>query len=215
MKSLAPSDAPVGPARRGRPPKRHPAGTDIREALVAAAADEFRETGYFKTQSNRIAQRAGLSPGVFYNYFSDKVEVLLAVYERWVDAEWALIGQVLVQGQAPSPAQIRRLLPAILQHHQHWFRLRHALLSLTRDEPRVEAARTASRNRQVDGAVRLLGYRSSRKLRTQVAFTLLAVEAVADCIASGEAARMHLDEAQLAHQLADSLISILTPLNPG
>jgi AcrR family transcriptional regulator len=211
MKPLAPSDAPAGPARRGRPPKRHPAGTDLRDALVAAAADEFRETGYFNTQSNRIAQRAGLSPGVFYNYFSDKVEVLLAVYERWVEAEWALIGQILATGETPSPAQLRRLVPAILQHHQHWFRLRHALVSLTRDEPRVEAARTASRNRQVDGAIRLLGYRSSRRLRTEVAFRLLSVEAVADCIASGEAARMQLDEAQLERQLADSLISILTP----
>ncbi|TAL23127.1 MAG: TetR/AcrR family transcriptional regulator, partial [Aquabacterium sp.] len=65
-------DAP----RRGRPPKSVPQGTDLRCALVDAAALEIRESGYHATSSNRIAARAGLSAGAFYNYFQDKVDVL-------------------------------------------------------------------------------------------------------------------------------------------
>jgi AcrR family transcriptional regulator len=59
--------------------------------LIDAAAAEIRDVGWLATSMSRIAHRAGLSSGVFYNYFKNKVDVLLAVYENWITEEWRIV----------------------------------------------------------------------------------------------------------------------------
>ncbi|HKX40953.1 MAG TPA: TetR/AcrR family transcriptional regulator [Burkholderiaceae bacterium] len=183
----------------------------MREALIEAAAAEFFETGYHTASTNRIAARAGLSSGVFYNYFRDKVEVLLAVYEHWVDEEWALIRADIADGSRSFEQRIEALVPKLLQHHAKWHRLRHALLVLTPTEPRVAASRTTSRRRQVAEVIRLLGRRPTRRLRVQVAVKLLAFEAVADSLVTGEAERLGLAPDDLAAHLAELLLPLIRP----
>ncbi|MFN9726951.1 TetR/AcrR family transcriptional regulator [Acidovorax sp.] len=201
--------------RRGRPPKVLPQGTDLRASLVDAAAMEIREVGWFATSTNRIAARAGLSSGVFYNYFSDKVEVLLAVYERWVSQEWAMVREVFGEPGLGARERIDRLVPLLIEHHSEWSRLRHALAVLARDDERVHKARLQSRINQIDEVVRLIGRRSSAKLRTAVAIRLMMFEAVADAIAAGDADAMILDRRTLSEELASSLIVLLMRPPPG
>ncbi len=203
------SDDPHGARKRGRPPKALPPGTDLRESLVEAAAAEIREAGWFATSTSRIAQRAGLSSGVFYNYFHDKVDVLLAVYERWMLEEWTLIRQVFGD-QTISPRQrIHQLVPLLIDHHATWSRLRHALIVLSRDDERVRAARMGSRTAQIDAVVELTGRRGSAKLRAAAALRLLMFEAVADSIASGDTDAMGLDRRALCNELAAALLALV------
>jgi AcrR family transcriptional regulator len=203
------ADAPSKPRRRGRPPKALPPGTDLRASLIEAAAVEFQDNGWLATSTNRIATRAGLSAGVFYNYFADKVDVLLAVYERWVAEEWAMVRRVFGDSSADPRQRIDRLVPLLIEHHVAWSRLRHALVVLSRDEDRVRAARARSRSAQIDEVVRLTGRRSSARLRAAAAVRLMMFEAVADSIASGDAEAMALDRGTLATELAASLVSLL------
>jgi AcrR family transcriptional regulator len=192
-----------------------PQGTDLRASLVDAAAMEIREVGWFATSTNRIAARAGLSSGVFYNYFSDKVEVLLAVYERWVSQEWAMVREVFGEPGLGARERIDRLVPLLIEHHSAWSRLRHALAVLARDDERVHKARLQSRINQIDEVVRLIGRRSSAKLRTAVAIRLMMFEAVADAIAAGDADAMILDRRTLSEELASSLMVLLMRPPPG
>ena len=212
--SASPEESPP-PRRRGRPPKALPQGTDLRASLVDAAAAEILQAGWFATSTNRIAARAGLSSGVFYNYFSDKVDVLLAVYERWVAQEWAMVREVFGEPGVGPRQRIERLVPLLIEHHAAWSRLRHALAVLARDDGRVRAARLQSRITQINEVVRLTGRRSSAKLRAAVAIRLMMFEAVADAIAAGDADAMTLDRRTLSEELASSLMALLLSTNPS
>jgi AcrR family transcriptional regulator len=199
-----------GAPRRGRPPKSVPAGTDLRALLVDAAAAEIREVGFHATSSNRIAARAGVSAGVFYNYFADKTAALLEVYQRWMVDEWSVINSTVTMPH-PTDRQLRSLVDALVDHHKDWVRLRHALVSLSHSDERVAHARSDSRCRQVEQVLALLGRRPSRRLRAQIVLRLLAFEAVADSIASGETDAMGIGEPDLAELLADLLRDIVRP----
>jgi len=203
------TDDPSKLRRRGRPPKSLPQGTDVRASLIEAAAVEIRDVGWFATTTNRIASRAGLSSGVFYNYFTDKVDVLLAVYERWVSDEWEIVQRVFGNIALSPRHRIERVVPLLIEHHVTWSRLRHALVVLTRDDDRVRAARARSRIAQIDEVVRLTGRRSSVRLRAAAAVRLMMFESVADAIASGDADTMGLDREALSEELTASLLSLL------
>lgn len=53
--------------------------------LTAAAMELFAERGYGKTTVGDIATRAGLTERTFFNYFTDKREVLFAGSEQFVN----------------------------------------------------------------------------------------------------------------------------------
>jgi TetR/AcrR family transcriptional regulator of autoinduction and epiphytic fitness len=56
-----------------------------RQAIIAAAIDEFRASGYEATSMDRIAARAGTSKRTVYNHFPSK-EVLFAeiLHQLWI-----------------------------------------------------------------------------------------------------------------------------------
>lgn len=53
--------------------------------LLKAAKTEFKENGYEKTDTNKIASRAGYSPQTFYRHFSSKEKIFQEVYRQWVE----------------------------------------------------------------------------------------------------------------------------------
>lgn len=52
-----------------------------RQRLLDAACEEFCEVPFFETDTNKIARRANLSPGTFYNHFKDKIEIFAEAFE--------------------------------------------------------------------------------------------------------------------------------------
>jgi AcrR family transcriptional regulator len=205
---MAPAHA-VAPPRRGRPPKRLAPDVELRQALIDSARDEFCEAGFYKTHTNRIARRAGLAPGTFYNYFSDKVEVFLAVYEQWLVDEWRSIEALVQSGQHPNSRLAREVTAVVVDLHKRWSQFRAALALLSRTEPKVQAARQAHRQEQIQRVAVLLGKRLGSRLRARIALTLLAFEATCDCLADGEAQALGIDEAQLSNELSTILGGLL------
>lgn len=57
-----------------------------RAALLAAAEREFAQAGYAATTAKRIAARAGVATGSFYQYFRDKDVLLRELAEGRLDA---------------------------------------------------------------------------------------------------------------------------------
>jgi len=79
------------------------------ERIVAAAEDVVAERGYDGTSTNRVATRAGISPGSLYQYFPDKDALITEVLDRYVDALEARISAAFPGRLGPdlSPASIR------------------------------------------------------------------------------------------------------------
>src|SRR5271154_1898855 len=102
--------------------------SDTRARLLAAARKEFNSKGYFGTDSNRIARRAGFAPQTFYRHFADKIAIFLAVYDGWWQEESAALGEVLA-----TPAlrgQARRAAMVVIDFHTRWRIFRRSLRHL-------------------------------------------------------------------------------------
>lgn len=64
-------DVGVERRRRGRPR----GGSDARERILAAAAEEFAEGGYDASTMRGIATRAGVDPALLHHYFGTKADL--------------------------------------------------------------------------------------------------------------------------------------------
>ncbi|MEQ5833399.1 TetR/AcrR family transcriptional regulator [Marinobacter sp. NFXS9] len=62
-----------------------------RKAILDAARDCFRETGYEQTTIRDIIRRTPLASGTFYNYFSDKRDIFIALFRDFLEALRTLI----------------------------------------------------------------------------------------------------------------------------
>jgi AcrR family transcriptional regulator len=84
-----------GPQRKGRQPHQLPAGrhgltrsyvlTNQRVRIVASVIEEVSETGYAGLTVRGVVERAGVSRRTFYEHFSNKQDVFLAVYDVVVE----------------------------------------------------------------------------------------------------------------------------------
>lgn len=74
-----------------RPTRRQARGQQRIEAILDAAEELVGEAGFDLMGMNALADRAGISPGSLYQYFSSKDEVLDALVDRYgavIDAFW-------------------------------------------------------------------------------------------------------------------------------
>jgi AcrR family transcriptional regulator len=58
--------------------------TAVREAILAAAWEQFSKDGYNGSTLSRIAKAAGVSTANLYVYFPSKLDILYAIYGPWM-----------------------------------------------------------------------------------------------------------------------------------
>lgn len=158
------------------------------ERLVAAASDEFREHGYFATDSNKIARRAGFAPQTFYRWFNDKTGIFLAVYRAWEDQERGVLG-----GMIASRASERRMAQAVIAHHRDYRLFRRSLRQLSVEDATARQARAESRQRQIAQIQDWAG--GAAPNAKTLAILLLQIERLADAAAEGELADLGIADA--------------------
>ncbi len=56
----------------------------IRDAILRAAAEQFRQNGYAGTSLARVAQAAGTATSNLYVYFDSKLDILFALAGPWL-----------------------------------------------------------------------------------------------------------------------------------
>ena len=185
--------APGPRPRRGTP-------DDTRARLVAAAADVFNRDGYHGTDSNRIARAAGYAPGTFYKHFTDKRAAFVAVYERWVAAEWATIDVDIRRGDRRDLAP--RVVADVLQHHRRWRGVRASMLALVRTDAAVRGVYRRQRRRQL-AVLRALRARHGFRPRATAedAVLLYTLERTCDALADGEVIALGLHREAVIHLL--------------
>ncbi len=78
---------------------------DVRQAILDAAAELFREHGYERFSLRQVAERIGYSPTTIYLYFTDKDDLLFTV----VDVGFTRFGEQLVAAAASAADPAGRL----------------------------------------------------------------------------------------------------------
>ncbi len=172
--------------RRGTP-------EETRDRLVAAAAELFNRDGWAATDAGRIASAAGYAVGTFYKHFADKQEILLAAYERWVDAEWRTVERELLSGGSPHEVA-ERIVAFTVRLHTRWRGLRAALAALVASDALARRFHRAQRRRQLAMMADLRARRGARpRAEEEDAVLLFTLEQVCDAIAAGEVRDLALE----------------------
>jgi AcrR family transcriptional regulator len=86
-------NAPAGILRKGRSAER-------REAILAAALDEFSTRGFEAARLDDVARRAGVAKGTIYLYFRDKETLFQELIRTMLTP---LVGTIEAMGEADMP----------------------------------------------------------------------------------------------------------------
>ncbi|MBR3249532.1 MAG: TetR/AcrR family transcriptional regulator [Clostridia bacterium] len=58
---------------------------ETKEKIIEAGFDLICNDGYYKTNTSKIAKKAGVSTGIIYQYFKDKKDILLSGLDKYAD----------------------------------------------------------------------------------------------------------------------------------
>ena len=58
---------------------------ETKDKIIEAGFDLICNDGYYKTNTSKIAKRAGVSTGIIYQYFKDKRDIFLAGLDKYAD----------------------------------------------------------------------------------------------------------------------------------
>ena len=90
--------------------------TERRARLIEAALEIWGEEGWAAVTMRRVCTRAGLIDRYFYESFSDRDALLVAVWDQLRDAASELIRQAVAETSAESPTvQIRAAIGAVVR----------------------------------------------------------------------------------------------------
>ena len=180
-----------------------------RERIIDGAAALFNQFGYNGTDSNSIAKEAGYATGTFYKHFQDKREAFLAVYERWLTAEWQAIDEELSKGHSPD-ATARRIVEISIKSHTEWRGLRASLMELIFSDEDARKYFRKQRRRQLEVMSELrqrLGL--PQRTREQDAVHLFLTERVFDALGQGETQALGLDRKVVVEFMVEKVLGLL------
>lgn len=66
-----------------------------KEKLITSADELFKNKGFYNTNSKEIASNAEVSTGVFYNYFKDKIDIFLEIFQSDCDYSYNLLQELV------------------------------------------------------------------------------------------------------------------------
>jgi AcrR family transcriptional regulator len=115
------------------------------EAIFTATAQILTQHGYEALTTARVAERAGISIGSFYQYFPNKQALAAAVVEHYGEAFASAFGEALtVETQESLADAVDAMIHAGLVAHPHTPELHRTLLELERRVGQVEKTRQLS-----------------------------------------------------------------------
>lgn len=88
------------------------------DTILEAAGHILAERGYSGTNTNVVAERAGVSVGSVYQYFPNKDSLVVALHERHASQMYQVIDAVLsASSKATLRSQIESMVRALLAAH--------------------------------------------------------------------------------------------------
>lgn len=160
------------------------------ERLVSAAMAEFNQDGYFATDSNKIARRAGFAPQTFYRWFKDKTDVFLAAYQKWSEQELLLLGGLTLEKVSAD-----QVVDIIIKHHLDYVLFRRSLRQLSVENPIVRQIRAETRLSQMSFIQQRFGL--DDKSKGDFFALMFQIERLADALAEGEFQDLQVEETEI------------------
>ncbi len=161
-----------------------------RQRLLDAACDEFCEVPFFETDTNKIARRANLSPGTFYNHFKDKIEIFAEAFERVNAEEAAEIGRrtaMARQAGASAVEVVDVMIDTLLACRQRLALIRLQAEVLNRTETKVRDAKMRVRQINIDNMKKSLGNSGVSSVTDgELHLQMYVINLLADGIVNGE-----------------------------
>jgi AcrR family transcriptional regulator len=113
-----------------------------RDQILDAARKLFSTKGFDSTSVDEIAKEAGLSKGAIYWHFESKLQILIAVAERFETEGQETLVQMAAQDQFGPEAlyKVHRVMMAKHQGNTEADMLHHQLISLSMQYPEIRAA---------------------------------------------------------------------------
>lgn len=120
--------------RKKAPPltRRSPRQVRAHETLAVileAAWLLLQQRGLAGFNTNRIAERAGVSIGTLYGYFPNKQSILVALARRLLQADRQAVADALETAAAQGADPVRCIVRVLFQRHRQDAGLRRTLLS--------------------------------------------------------------------------------------
>lgn len=107
--------------------------------IIEAGYELFSETGYYGTNTQEIAKRAGVSTGIVYGYFNDKRDILLCVLNIYINEVSKPLMDVMQE--LNSKDDLKVIIPKVLSEtitiHEKNARLHNTLHSLAASDEAV------------------------------------------------------------------------------
>lgn len=93
-----------------------------RAKIMEAGARLISADGYHATSSKKIAREAGIAVGSFYNHFTDKKDLLLAIYREHMQQVHGMIFETLresgfARGDADGRETVQQIIAQTLRLH--------------------------------------------------------------------------------------------------
>ena len=158
------------PARKPVSPRKQPAQGRSRftvRQIVEAAARVFEERGYAGANTNRIAERAGVSIGSLYQYFPNKESILAVLLEQHTQEEpHDLVGV------------LEHFVEDMVELHSKNPRLQHVLLDEAPRPPHLKARLQELEQAAVESTEILLRASPQVRVEDHRAAAYLAVQSI-------------------------------------
>jgi AcrR family transcriptional regulator len=186
----------------------------VRKQVLAAAVDLFAANGYDGTSVQQIVERAGVTKGALYHYFTAKEDILLEIYTTVFDEQMAALDHIIAMDREPEWT-LREII--------------HSLIAVTAANVKVSAvfSREATRMDQTRWAAlqdRWRGYQESvraviRRGQSDGSFATVASPEMASWAIFGVTTSLHTwyrpdgpkTPQQLATELSDLVLAGLAP----
>ncbi len=198
------------PRRRGpdvepRKTPRQERSAQTNAVILEAATRVLERDGAAAFNTNRVAERAGLSVGSLYQYYPNKAALLFALQEKEIATTTAMLEAILGDDTLPARRRVTEAVRRFFESEAAEARLRQSL-EVAEVRLRDSPQRSAARSRIFEVVLRFLQTMSGRDDR-DLAFEATVIVTVVSSVA--ESVTTISVEPDVVRRWADTVASML------
>jgi AcrR family transcriptional regulator len=156
-------------------------GERTRRRLMDASLTLLSRVGFHDLKTTEVAREAGVAAGVFYTYFKDKNEIVLAVFDAIIEANTAAL-----LGQSQRESAYQTLLESNRAYVQFWVEgggLNRAIGQIVDTLPEARRSWQKANARFAQAiAERIIRQQAGKAARIDPFFAAMALQAMLDSI---------------------------------
>ena len=200
-----------------QPTRRERQSELLKKEILEAAAQVFKEYGYERATTKKIAERAEVSEGTLYNYFKNKRDILINLFKLFTDS---ITNNLTILSLPTDDSDIKKMFATILTK-QLSFNMTYPILTLLLNEARIDteiqkeffnmiqsvrnSALNSFKQLEKEGFIRKSNYIAFSILMSTIAIGYTSL------VEAGDNALIKMPIEKLTNEIADILFNGLVP----